>query len=79
MQNKIIVLKRGKEINLKTNENFIIIDDWNDINASSTQVRNGNITLLDKPVYEYIKKKKLRYNYFRKGEARMKYNSEEEF
>lgn len=59
---KIIVLKREKENKFKqTKKNITIIDDWKIIKASSTEVRNGNTDLLDKPVYEYIKKKKL-YN-----------------
>ena len=57
MQNMLIVLKRNKDDKLeKLNKNFILIDNWNPLKASSTEVRNGNILLLDKPVYEYIKK-----------------------
>jgi len=62
MKNKIIVLKRNKDDKIKKlNANFIIIDNWNPLKASSTEVRRGNTMLLDKKVYEYIKKKKL-YN-----------------
>lgn len=57
MQNMLIVLKRNKDDKLeKLNKNFILIDNWNPLKASLTEVRNGNAELLDKPVYEYIKK-----------------------
>lgn len=60
MQNMIIVLKRNEDDKLeKFNKNFILIDKWEPLKASSTEVRNGNTLLLDKPVYEYIKKRKL--------------------
>lgn len=62
LKNKIIVVNRGKidkSIIEKLGKlNFIVIENFRDT-ASSTQVRNGKIKLLDQKIYEYIKHNKL--------------------
>ena len=63
LNNKLIVLNRGKIIKnkqLKDYENNIIyIDEFNYIDVSSTDVRNGNFNNVDDRVVKYIKKKHL--------------------
>ena len=55
----IIVLKRIEIVPnplLKEYENkFIYLNDYNPINISSTEIRNGNYNNIDKRVVEYIK------------------------
>ena len=59
LENKIIVLKRIEIVPnplLKEYENkFIYLNDYNPINISSTEIRNGNYNNIDKRVVEYIK------------------------
>ena len=64
LQYKIIVMKRSKInldkhlTNFKDKNNFIIIEDFQEINISSTDIRENienNKDKLDKEIYEYIK------------------------
>ena len=63
LNNKLIVLNRGKIIKNKQLEdyenNIIYIDEFNYIDVSSTDVRNGNFNNVDERVVKYIKKKHL--------------------
>ena len=63
LKNKIIVLKRGKicpNSYLKSYEkNFIYCEDFEFIDVSSTQIRQGDSLYLDPFVRKYIKEKKL--------------------
>lgn len=59
LENKIIVLKRNNiipNINLeKYKYQFIYIDDFDPINISSTEIRNGDYKEIDPKIVEYIK------------------------
>lgn len=64
LENKIIVLKRGNTDIYKYLENFdinkfIIVDDFDYIDVSSTNIRNGIYENVDERVVEYIKKNNL--------------------
>lgn len=61
---KIIVINRNdididNYINNFKNKNNFIKTDIEQLNMSSTEIRNGNIEYLDKIVYDYIKKNNL--------------------
>ena len=64
LEYKIIVLKRNKIIknNYLDDTNIIYEDDFEFLNVSSTEIRNGNSNYLHPKVKEYIKTKSLYEN-----------------
>ena len=61
---KIIVMNRDnidvyKYIKKLGGNNFIVIYDYNYLNVSSTEIRNGHDEMLDENVLKYIRKNKL--------------------
>ena len=61
LKNKIIVLKRGK---IKKNpniddKNIIYLEDFDNIDISSTEIRNGNFDYIDDNIKNYIINNKL--------------------
>ena len=60
---KVIVLRRGKiernEYLHKYEKKLIYIDDFKNINVSSTEIRKGNYNNIDESVKDYIIKNKL--------------------
>ena len=65
LENKVIVLRRGntdigKYLKNFNNDQFIIIDDFDFIDISSTKIRNDlKPEHVGEEVYQYIKKKNL--------------------
>lgn len=63
LKNKVIVLNRGKIIKNKYlseyDNMFIYLNDFNYLDISSTEIRNGNYRMLDDRVLKYIKNNNL--------------------
>jgi len=64
LENKIIVFRRGKYninkyLERYDKSRFIIIDNFQNIDVSSTEIRNGKEDNVDKKVIEYIKNNQL--------------------
>ena len=65
LKHKIIVMNRGDNIEEYINklgkEHFIVVDNFQSINISSTKIREGNVDNINPKVLEYIKNNHL-YN-----------------
>ena len=64
LENKIIVLRRGnmdinKYLERFDKNKFIIVDNFENIDVSSTEIREGNYNNVDSRVLEYIKSNNL--------------------
>ncbi len=58
LKHKIIVMNRGEKLDV-LDDRFIVINDYNYIDISSTEIRNGSNKHLKKEVLDYIEEHKL--------------------
>ncbi len=58
LKHKVIVITRGEKMDI-LDDRFIVINDFNYINISSTEIRNGRRDYLKKEIIDYIDKHNL--------------------